>query len=142
MPYTHNFYPEHHLLYEHVFGVLSLEEVHDLHQITIETLTQVETPIDLLVDCRALKRFPMSLSRIKEVMAPIDSTKLRWMIFVTNGNPMLKFMTSMVVQIVMRARLRIFSNLEEASAFLEETESTPDLHYLLLEIEKRELLSA
>ena len=142
MPYAHNFYPEHNLFYEHVFGVLTLEEIRDLHAITIKTLTEIETPIDLLVDCRELKRFPMSLSRIKEVMAPIDSTKIRWMIFVTNGNPILKFTASMVVQIVMKARLRIFTTLEEAFAFLEETESTLDLHSLLLEIEKSEPLSA
>ena len=142
MPYAHNFYPEHHLLYEHVFGVLTLEEIHGLHDITIKSLAQVETPIDLLVDCRALKRFPMSLSQIKQVMAPIDSTNLRWMIVVTNGNPILKFTASMVVQIVMKVRLRIFTTLEESFAFLKETESTHDLHSLLSEIEKSELLSA
>jgi hypothetical protein len=126
-----------------VFGAITLEEIYDLHQVTIETLTQVETPIDLLVDCRALKRFPMSLSRIKEVMVPIDNTNLRWTLFVSNGNPLLKFTASMVVQLFMKqSRLRIFTTLEEAFAFLEDMESTPYLRSLLLEIESSELISA
>src|SRR6266567_1337280 len=100
MPFTHQFFPEQHLLYERVLGVLTLDEIAELHQGEIRSIEQAETPIHVLVDLRLLEQFPTSLIEIRNRVSIIDSPNLRWMILVINTNLVMKFLTSVVMQII------------------------------------------
>ena len=136
MPFDRQFFPEQHLLYERAFGTLTLDEIAELHQGEIKAIEQANFPIHVLVDLRLLEHFPASLIEIKNKVSVIENQNLRWMILVINTNRVLKFLASVVMQIIFRhARYRVVNSMDEAVAFLEDMDSTLDLSSLPLQIE-------
>ena len=138
MPHEITFYPQHHLLYERGFGIIPLDEVAEVYQTNIETLAQAKEPIHILMDLRETEQIQASLIELRKVMQPIDSPNLRWMVLVIEGNPLLQFLSSVLIQIVRRnTRHRLFKTMEEAVAFLQEMDTSIDLKAWVRNLEKQ-----
>ena len=138
MPYRSTFYPEHHLFYETLWGSVTLEEIRVFHEGNVRAVAEAQTPIHILVDVRDLKEFPTSIVQMKDVLHPIEGPNLYWMILITNNGALIKFIGSIVIQLVLKnGRFRLLGSLEEALAFLEQADSTLDLSDFLPELAKQ-----
>lgn len=132
MSYKSRFYPEYHLFSQIIYGDISLDELRAIHQEVLNAIEAAETPFHMLFDLRRMQKFPTSIAQMKEVMHPIDDPNLRWIIMITNSNTVVKFVMSVLTQVLVKnARFRLFNSYEEAFAFLEEMDSTLDLSALL-----------
>jgi hypothetical protein len=118
MPYKRIFYPEQHLLYECMFGNITLDEVSEFYQSQLDLLEQVDSPVHLVVDLRSLEKFPTSLKNISSQLKGVESEHMRWVILIANTSPILKFVVSTLIQIVLgQSRYRVFNTMDEALTF-------------------------
>ena len=135
MSFEYLFFPEQHLFFRRVIGK-TREDAHQQQAEDIEFLAQVEMPVHMLIDARFAEWRPTTLSEMKNVLTPIDSPKLLWLVLIVEAG-ILQFLISASVQIAIKGgRTKLVSSLEDAIAFLEERDSTLDLSSLLAELEK------
>jgi len=119
MPYRFEFYPEKHLIYLCYFGNVTLDDAHDGQECLIAKLAEVDSYVHTLMDLRYMQEFPTSIKLLKNVMRPIQSENLHWMILVTNNNRLVKYLGSILMQVLIRGvRLRLLDTMEEALEFL------------------------
>jgi len=143
MPFEYQFFPQHHLFYRQVVGD-NLEAVRQQQAEDIEFLSQVEMPVHMVIDARFAGWRPMTLNEMKGSLAPIESSKLLWMVVVVSSDVVQKFLISANLQIANKSgRSKLTDSLEEAFAFLEERDSTlTNLRDLIPELEKQHASSS
>lgn len=61
MAYCISYDGEKHILHVELMGIVTPQEVNDMHQICAYYLDEVERPIRLMIDARWLNKFPMNM---------------------------------------------------------------------------------
>ena len=119
-----------------MYGTATLEDALEIYQNNLKQLAEVETPIHIFLDLRAMTRYTTSVREMKDLLRPNESPNLWWMVIVINRNPVLKFIVSLMTQILSKqVRFKLFDSLEEAFAFLGNIDPSLDLQSLEAEFQ-------
>ncbi len=134
MAFEIRYFSEQMLIFFRVNGDVSLEEYREISPRYGMVLKQVETYTDVLVDLRAIHRFPTSISQLRKLSMDLGSPKVGWVILVTGDKPMLKFVATVLLQIQTRnGRMRVFDTLEDAIRFLKDMQPNARVRANLLD---------
>ncbi len=101
MPYEISWYKDKRIIHARFYDTLTLEEMRSFFEELKRFRESGVDPVHVLSDVRSLKRFPMSLPAIREVIPVLDGLGVD--VLVGDHNPMIQFMVTVVAQ---------FSNLE------------------------------
>jgi len=123
MPYSIEWYVPKRLILEKAFGDVTMEELLRFNaEVTKLIADEGVTPVHVIADLSKVGRYPSSLRDILGTMRQNNPEKMGWMVVVTE-NPMMRFVASIIFQIA-RLRLRMFPTMQQALAFLAETDET------------------
>lgn len=121
MAFEVEYYPEQALIFMVVAGDISLEEYARISPSYWAVLESVQGNVDVLVDLRAMRHFPTSISQLRKLSIDVGSPKVGWIILITGDRPMLKFVATILTQVqTRRSRMRVFDSLENAVHFLKD----------------------
>ncbi len=117
MPYEVSWYRPNRIIYERVYGELTLNEVQGTVVEIERMLEEGTSPIHLIVDMRELDKVKVPVKEIANVSRSLRSTKLGWVLLLSTGKPLLDFLASVVSQVT-RMQLAKRASLDQVDDFL------------------------
>lgn len=118
MPYEIRWHTENRVIYQRCFGVLTLDEMRENNEITMQYINSGTPLVHNIVDMREVESFPMNLKQMGDVFKRDQETLIRlgWTV-VIGLTPIMRFFATVLIQI-WGARYRFVTTLEEAEDFL------------------------
>lgn len=109
------------VIYERFHGTITIEEMSAIQQKFIEYLNEGEAPVHAIIDLSAVRDFPKSISQIRQGLVSTGNTQLGRIVLVTGKNPVLRFISSVISQLILKnAQYALCDSLEEAARLLRE----------------------
>lgn len=135
MSYQLEWLVEARVLIVRVYGVIeTLEEVRDMQRAYFQLSKDAQQPIHTIVDILGVERFPLNLRELRELLGTTDSEKFGLTLLVVNTNPLLRYTAALMLQLALpRARLRIFTALNDAIRYLQHADDTLPLLEVIAE---------
>lgn len=125
MSYEGSWYADKRVVLQRLWGTVTLEEAAQAHHTMVQFLDEGTPLVHVLVDLSQVEQFPTNLIALKRAMPPIEHSGMGWMLVCGAGNPMLRFVASTIIQIMMPGlRLRMFDTLDQSLTFLQDQDST------------------
>lgn len=122
MPCEFRWYIPNRVLYQRMYGEITLEELRGFNVESLQYVEQGQAPVHTLVDMREVTKYPMNLREISSQLLNDPGPKLGWVMVITN-NPVLRFLASVVVQVA-KVRTGVFPSIDEALAFVAKRDET------------------
>jgi hypothetical protein len=111
------------VLASHFSGDLHLEEVKESNgEAQVWIASEGVAPVHTIVDLSGVKRYPTSLKDVRDIVR-VDHPEMAGWSVIVSGNTIIRFISSTVTQL-MRQKVRVFDNMDEAYAFLWDTDSS------------------
>jgi hypothetical protein len=125
MPYQATWYAHKRVMLLRLLGNVTLDDAAEAHRCIVQFLNEGTPLVHILTDLSEVEQFPTNLAALQRVMPPIDNSNLGWMLIYGAGNPMLRFVTSTITQLMMPgSRHRMLNTLDESLAFLKGQDAT------------------
>jgi hypothetical protein len=122
MPYEVKWLVEGRVIYQRLYGTITLEEYQEVQKLGQVLFDQRKPPvIHTLVDVMKLEKSP-SIGEIMRLPHPKNPEGMGWMVL-SIENALFRFIGSVVAQFVVK-NFKLTRNLEEACAFLNHMDST------------------
>ena len=123
MPYKTFWYEENKVIFTEVIGNFTFEELQNCNQEFLDNYFESNEnngqPIHLIVDLRSMTDFPKKLGSVRDASRKTANfSQLGWLILIGVDNPLLKFLSTTILQLV-RINCKIVQTLEEAEITLE-----------------------
>ena len=113
------------VIYERFYDAITVEELTAIQQQFFQLLRDGDAPVHSIIDLSAVKSYPKSINQVRQALAPDPTGKGGRVVLVVGTNPIIRFMTSMVSQIVFKdAQFTFCSTLDEAFAYLRQIDPT------------------
>ncbi len=113
------------VIYERFYDTVTIEELTSIQQTFFHYLSEGDAPVHSIIDMAAVHSFPKSLNQIRQALTPDPTGKGGSVVIVTGGNPVLKFVTSMISQVLFRqAQFTFCATLDEAVSYLRQRDPT------------------
>lgn len=120
MPFEFRYFPEYNIVYERLFGSVTLDDVTEIQRQFLAQSAEFPADVTLLVDLRSVDRYPMSINQLRQALNVIRNPRIDWVVIVINDNPIMKLAAAVLTQIGVRnARFRLFEDSHTALAFIE-----------------------
>jgi hypothetical protein len=126
MPYEINWYAPERVIYERLYGEVTLEDARGLNSESYDFFHEGTPLIHVVVDLTGVQKFPASLTSIGQMIKnKPQQGVVGWVLIYGAENPLLRFIASMVAQVSGdKIRLRMMNSLEEAVNFLRQQDET------------------
>lgn len=109
------------VLASHFGGDLNLEEVKVSNNEAQEWIAREGVaPVHTIVDLSGVQRYPTSLKDVRSIVR-VDKPEMAGWTIIVSGNTIIRFISSTVTQLL-RQKVRVFDRLDEAYAFLWDTD--------------------
>jgi hypothetical protein len=122
MPYTCYWYLDRRIIYNHLYGTVTLEEAAALEDENFQHFEEGIPPVHIIVDMADVKKLPTSISQLNRMLQRGRPPALGWIVLV-GVNPLARLIGSMLCQVA-RVPFRTFDTLDDAVRFLQETDNT------------------
>ena len=131
MPVTFHWLAKDKIIYTHFSGVVTISEIKQVATESINLINSINSESPLIhgiVDNRDVIQFPQNTYQVNRALYKLlRHQRLGWIIYVTDMNPILKMLSSLVAQMA-QTRYRSFSTPQDAIEFLQYVDtSLPDL---------------
>jgi hypothetical protein len=125
MPYQATWYAHKRVMLLRLLGNVTLDDAAEAHRCIVQFLNEGRPLVHILTDLSEVEQFPTNLAALQHAMPPIDNSDLGWMLIYGAGNPMLRFVTSTITQLMMPgSRYRMLNTLDESLTFLKGQDTT------------------
>lgn len=125
MPYQATWYAHKRVMLLRLLGNVKLDDAAEAHRCIVQFLNEGTPLVHILTDLSEVEQFPTNLAALQHVMPAIDNPDLGWMLIYGAGNPMLRFVTSTITQLMMPgSRHRMLNTLDESLTFLQGQDTT------------------
>jgi hypothetical protein len=122
MPYETFWYVENRVLYERLYGVLTIEELHALSKEALQYFETGTERVHVLLDISHLEKYPTNLSQLRSVMVEDKHPRLGWWVLIAT-NTFIRFIVSALSQ-VRSIHFRAVSSLDDAIKTLGEIDDS------------------
>jgi hypothetical protein len=123
--YNINWYIEGHVLYVQAPPQITMETIGIFNERILSFLNTAENRVHLIVDARAIETMPRNPVAMRETLTILNHFFIGWMVFVTEDKG-IQFLTSVIANMLSRAKSHSVADFSEAVAFLKEIEHTID----------------
>ena len=90
------------VIYERFHGTITLEEMSAIQQEFLNYLNEGDAPVHAIIDLSAVRDFPKSISQIRKGLVSTGNTQLGRVVLVTGKNPVLRFISSVISQLILK----------------------------------------
>lgn len=126
MPCQIQWYAEKRVVYQRLYGNITLEDVRYVNQQSAVYLSAGIPLVHVIVNLTEVEHFPTSLGTIREMLkAPSQKDATGWVLIYGADNPLLRFVASMVAQLAgEKVRLRMVDDLAQAVEIIRQQDET------------------
>ena len=111
------------VLASHFSGDLKLDEVSASNNEAQEWIAnEGVAPVHTIVDLSGVKRYPTNLKDVRDIVR-VDHPEMAGWSVIVSGNTIIRFISSTVTQL-MRQKVRVYDNMDDAYTFLWDTDSS------------------
>ncbi|RMF79280.1 MAG: hypothetical protein D6737_11930 [Chloroflexi bacterium] len=122
MGYQVSWLEEQRVINVYTFGDLTFDDIRASSRITVEWIRSGVAPVHTIVDAREATQFPNRVNEFRQALVHPRSSKVGWIIVVTD-DPIMKLFTSLIAK-VFHYKLRIAKTHDEAIQFLQRIDNT------------------
>ncbi len=103
-----------------VYGVsLSLDDLSAANRVFLAFIEDGIPLVHCIADLKDLKQYPTNIKAMREVMLSINHEGMGWIVIFGANNPLVRFLSSMVLQFLFpQLRLKFTDSFESAYTFL------------------------
>jgi hypothetical protein len=113
------------VIYERFYDAITIEELTSIQQEFFQYLLDGDAPVHSIIDLSAVKSYPKSINQVRQALSPDKTGKGGRVVIVVGSNPIMRFITSMISQIVFKdAQFTFCTSLDEAFAYLRQMDTT------------------
>lgn len=114
------------VLYQRLYGDLTLEDIHQLNRDFLQMRASEGTgKVHSILDVRDVGEFPRQLRELNGILTPDATGTSGWMVVVTT-NPLIRFIASVTVHLA-QLRMHTCTQVEDAERFLLHHDATLSL---------------
>lgn len=125
MPHSISWLVERRVVHERFYGIVTVEDVRAMNAVSRTYYASGDPPVHNFVDLLDIQRYPTNINQIRTALVNQPHPYLGWIVIVLRPNPLLKFITTVLVQLSsINARMRFCYSYKEAIAFLQSKDPT------------------
>jgi hypothetical protein len=124
MPYTCYWYLDRRIIYNHLRGIVTVEEAAALEDENFAHFEEGVPPVHIIVDVSDVEKLPTNISQLNRMLQRGRPPSLGWIVMV-GMNALGRVIGSLLCQAA-RVPFRTFDTLDEAVRFLQEADNTLD----------------
>jgi len=119
------------VIYERFYDAVTIDELTSIQQTFFQYLRDGDAPVHSIIDLSAVKSYPKSLNQVRQALAPDPTGKGGRVVLVVGSNAVIKFITSMISQLVFKnAQFTFCTSLDEAVSYLRQLDPTVTIQQL------------
>lgn len=125
MPYEMKWYVENRVIYAHVWGNTTIDEMRDFGALMLSLVEAGTPPIYYIFDGTDIQKMPMNFSQSKDALRFARHEAMGGIIGIGRSNPLVQTL-SMVLTRLFRVNYRQLPTFQDAIAFLKDHDQTID----------------
>jgi hypothetical protein len=142
MPYQLSWAVPKRVIWQRLYGEVTLEEVVESLPRYLEMLEDGGDYVHTLVDLTLVRKYPSNIPQITKTLDFRLLDRQGWVVMIQSMNPLIKFIASATAQILLKnARIRILPDLATAIEFLQDQGVTFDAGFDFLQEMEQEVTS-
>ena len=121
MPYKSFWMPEHYTILSDVRGNLTIQEFKAMIDENLTYIDQGDHLVHIILDSRKLQRAHFNIRDLHQMGLPAIQPDTGWNLIIS-ANPLITFLSSIIVQLLQNVRYRHHNDMETTLAFLASVE--------------------